>query len=186
MVAISLVSVSLAVAGHVLGHGAAPDLPTFLVLAATGLALGRWLAHGFAPVRTMVGLGLVQVVVHAVASWSAGAQLDSRLAAVGHGHVAPHDVHGTTSHTLSAAQSTGAEMLAWHLLAVPLTALLLVALDRLAVLIDRLAGHVARTRPAPARAPRLPSLHPASDFLRAVPSRAHLDVLRGNAPPAAA
>jgi hypothetical protein len=185
-VAISLLSVSLAVAGHVLGHGAAPDLPTFLVLVVTGLALGRWLAHGFGPVRTVVGLASVQVLVHVVASWSAAAPLDPRLSAPGHGHAASHGVHVMTSHVLPGAHSADVEMLAWHLLAVPLTALLLVALDRLAALIGRLVGHVARNRPAPVRAPRLPSLRPAPAFLRAVPSRAHLDVLRGNAPPAAA
>jgi hypothetical protein len=178
---VSLLSVSLAVTGHLLGHGTAPDLPTFLVLVVAGLVVGTVLAHGSSPARVVVGLGAVQALVHVVATWSAAAPVDARLLGVGHQHGGAVPMpsmamsHGSSSH-----------MLAWHVLAVPVTAALLVAVDRIVAVLRELARRTAPVSVVVVPALRRPTLQASAVFLRAVPRQVHLDVLRSNAPPLAA
>lgn len=178
---VSLLSVSLAVTGHLLGHGSAPDLPTFLVLVVAGLAVGVVLAHGSSPARVVLGLGAVQALVHVVASWSAAAPVDARLIGVGHQHGG-----AVPMPSMDMSHGSSSRMLAWHALAVPVTAALIVAVDRIVAVLRELARRTAPATVVVVPALRRPALQTSDLFLRAVPRREHLDVLRSNAPPLAA
>lgn len=167
----ALVSVLLASAGHLLGHGQGLDTSSAVVAVALAAGLGAVLSGRWTAPRLLVALALVQVVVHGLGS----AGTDSRLvSAAAHVHA-----HGATAHPPSAGSSTS--MLVWHLIAVPVTALALEAVRRSAVVV----GWLARTwvlavpvlLPAPPAAP-VPDRRPRSRLLQP-----HLLVSRGNAPP---
>ncbi len=175
---VALLSVSLAVTGHLLGHGSGPDLPTFLVLAAAGLVVGVVLARDASPLRAVLGLSAVQLLVHVVASWSAASPADARLVGVGHQHVGDLPMP-----SMPMAHGSSASMLAWHALAVPVTAALLVAVDRLVALLRELASRRAPVAAAVVPALRPQTLQASVLFLLAVPRRVHLETVRSNAPP---
>ncbi len=174
MLGFASVGVTLAVAGHVLGRGMLPDPLTLLVASAVAVGIGLGVDRRWSLTRLLLGLVAVQLVVHLAGEWSA---VDPRLSAApaAHGHAA------AAGH--AAGAGSGAAMLAWHLLAVPLSALLLVAVDRSTAALGRLAHRFVRSGVL-----RLPVLDrspvPASGPVRTL-RRPHLTVVRSNAPPCA-
>lgn len=167
---LAVVAVLVAAAGHALGHGQALDLASLLVAALLAAGLGALVARRWTLPRLLLVLALVQPVVHVLG----GAGADPRLVqAAAHGHSA----HAGTTAALAAPTA----MLLWHVLAVPVSALLLVGLLRSAVLVAALLRRRTVARPAvlPALRPALPTdLRP-----RTVQRLPHLLVSRSNAPP---
>jgi hypothetical protein len=167
---LAVVSVALAAAGHSLGRGHALDPSSALVAAVGAGVLGATVARTWTLPRLLPVIAAVQLVVHSLA----GAAADPRLVlAAPHGH----------EHAIVAAPtgSPQAAMLVWHLIAVPVTALLLAALARSAQLVSGLLRRwllaVPVELPAPAPAAR------ARRRVRIVRPRRHLVVSWSNAPP---
>lgn len=171
MSSFALVSVLLASAGHLLGHGHGLDTSSAVVAVALAAGLGAVLSGRWTAPRLLMALALVQAVVHALGS----AGTDSRLVSAA-AHLHAHDATA-----LPAPAGSSTSMLVWHLIAVPVTALALEAVRRSAVVV----GWLARTwvlaapveLPAPPAAP-VPDGRPRSRLLQP-----HLLVSRSNAPP---
>ncbi len=169
-VPLAVVSVALAAAGHSLGHGQALDPSSALVAAVGAAVLGATVARAWTLSRLLPVIAVVQLVVHSLA----GATADPRLVlAAPHGHV-----HGVAAAPTGSPQTA---MLVWHLIAVPVTALLLAALARSAHLVSGLLRRWLLTTPVelPAPAPAEPVLR----RVRIVRPRRHLVVSWSNAPP---
>ena len=169
---LSGVSVVLAAAGHSLGHGTGLDPVTLVVAAAVAAALGALLARRWSLPRLLLVLALVQVVVHVLAGYAADPRL---VAASAHAHGHAEGAVGTGLSSPSSA------MLAWHLVAVPVSAVLLAALARSAVLVASLLRRLLVARPVRLRA--LPPVQPPWARPTVRPRLLHLVVSRSNAPP---
>ena len=172
VVAFSLVSVLLASSAHVLGHGHLLDPASLLVAVAIAASVGLVLARRWTRGQVLVSLVAVQAVVHVLGALGADPRLTT--AAQAHGHGAGQPVVAT-------AGAGAGTMLLWHLVAVPVAALVLVAVERSASVVGALARSWTGIRPVvvPALPPAL-----APDQRPRVPAdRPHLLVSRSNAPP---
>lgn len=167
---LAVVSVALAAVGHALGHGHALDPSSALVAAIAAGALGATVARTWTMPRLLPVIAAVQLVVHSLA----GSAADPRLVLA-----VPHD----HAHAVAAAPTGSPQtaMIVWHLIAVPITALLLAALAHSAHLVSGLlrrwllAVPVELPAPAPAASVHRP--------VRIVRPRRHLVVSWSNAPP---
>ena len=179
MLAYALVAVSLAVAGHSLGRGDLPDPLALVVALGAALALGAWAQRTGSWWRVLLGLVLVQPLVHVLGRHGA---LDPRLGGVALDHPAlDHHAHAVA---VSAGSGTTTAMLVWHVLAVPLAALALVGVRRS---LEFLGAALQRLRlTAPVAVPALRSLPVALAAPVLARPRPYLVVLRGNAPPCSA
>jgi hypothetical protein len=135
---VALVGLGIAASGHVLAGGEARPTPLLvvaglLVLAATMLASSaRWTAS-----RLLVALIGMQVVVHGVLWFEEGGRTaDPRLAALADPAVAHQH------HAAGAASSVG--MVAAHLVAVVVAALVLASLDAVVAVLASLARRIQR------------------------------------------
>lgn len=169
MLVLALVSVAVAMTGHALGHGMLLDPASLLVAVVLAVGVGAVVDRRWSVPRLIAGLAVVQVVVHVLGGHAADARLVS--AALPHGHAALDAGPGGTSPS----------MLAWHVVAVPVSALLLVAVERSLALLASLARRLRVVRPAvlPARRPAAMRLHRP----RLLSDLPHLTVSRSNAPP---
>lgn len=172
VVAFSLVSVLLASSAHVLGHGHLLDLASLVVAVAIAASVGLVLARRWTRGRVLVSLVAVQAVVHVLGALGADPRLTTAAQAHGHGAGQP---------AVATGGAGAGTMLLWHVIAVPVAALVLVAVERSASVVAALARGWARIRPivVPALPPAL-----APDPRPRVPAdRPHLLVSRSNAPP---
>jgi len=162
--AVALIGVTISAAGHGLVASSSPLPPlspiTLLVTALVTAGLVAASAHAWTLPRLLVGLGLVQVAVHA-ALWldNGSGEVDPRLS----GLVVEHHAHA------HAAAMWSVPMLAAHALAVGAAAVLLASVDATVGLLVELARRllvrwrpVAVGRPARLVAAGRPSVPAAS------------------------
>ena len=167
----------IAVLGHASGGGGWPPGavvgPVLAAGALAGLALSRvaWTVP-----RIVAGLAAVQATVHTTL-WigSSSSTVDPRLASLLTSRVEPH-AHPAVVLT--------PHMLAGHVVAIALTAVVLVSAERAALLLAHLARRLAPRWTAVDVPHRLPRGVRAAERAAVVPRLLHLVTVRGHAPPA--